>query len=135
MKKEDETDGPKVKSSKPKPLKHLDFVLTGFSKEKTDSLKKQILLLGGTVKEKVAEDTAAVISTPAAVEKSSRKIEDAESKDIHVVSEDFVDEAKEFTEAPIILIKKKSIAEWGSDPSTRVSKSIATVCLIISILI
>ncbi|XP_058807262.1 poly [ADP-ribose] polymerase [Phymastichus coffea] len=125
VKKEDVVDGPKIKG-KPRPLKHLEFVLAGFSKEKKEKLTKEILLLGGVVKTKVAEDTAAVISTPNEVEKSSSKIEDAQDKDIHVVSEDFIEEAKEFQDAPIMLIKKKSIAHWGSDPSSRVSKSIAT---------
>ena len=84
--------------------------------------------MGGNVRGSVKEDTAAVISTPAAVEAMLARIQDAQAKDIHVVSEDFVEEAKDFQDAPIILINKKSIAPWGGDPSARVSKSIATVC-------
>ena len=126
-KEEDITDGPKIKSDKPKPLKLLDFVITGKTTKSKDELMKEIILLGGNVKSKVAEDTAAVIATPADVEKMVKRIQEAQELDIHVVSEDFVEEAKGFTDAPIMLIKKKSIAPWGSDPQVRCNKSIATV--------
>ncbi|OXU23091.1 hypothetical protein TSAR_015014 [Trichomalopsis sarcophagae] len=125
VKKEDETDGPKIKG-RSGPLKHLDFVIAIKNSKKKESLTKEILLMGGAVKSKIAEDTAAVISTPEEVEKMNKIMQEAEEHDIHVVSEDFVEEAKEFKDAPIILIKKKAIAPWGSDPATRVSKSIAT---------
>lgn len=126
VKKEDETDGPKIKG-RSGPLIHLDFVVAIKNSKKKESLTKEILLMGGAVKSKVAEDTAAVISTPEEVEKMNKIIQDAEEHDIHVVSEDFVEEAKDFKDAPTMLIKKKAIAPWGSDPATRVSKSIATV--------
>lgn len=126
VKKEDETDGPKIKG-RSGPLKHLDFVIAIKNSKKKEELRKEILLMGGAVKSKIAEDTAAVISTPEEVEKMNKIMQDAEEYDIHVVSEDFVEESKEFKDAPIILIKKKSIAPWGGDPATRVSKSIATV--------
>ncbi|XP_014212183.1 poly [ADP-ribose] polymerase [Copidosoma floridanum] len=124
VKKEDETDGPKIQG-KPKPLKHLDFVITPKTKLSKDHLKKEILMLGGNVKTKVTRETAAVISTPEQVEKMPVVIQDAQDFDIHVVSEDFVEEAKEFHDTPFTLIKKKSIAPWGGDAQARVSKSVA----------
>lgn len=108
-------------------MKHLDFVITSKTIKSRDELKKEILFLGGNVKTKVSADTAAVISTADQVQKMSSQIQDAQSLDIHVVSEDFLEEAKEFVDAPYMLIKKKSIASWGSDPQTRVSKSVAKV--------
>ncbi|KAJ8686796.1 hypothetical protein QAD02_022590 [Eretmocerus hayati] len=124
VKKEDEIDGPKIQGVA-RPLMHLDFVIAIRDSKKKDALAKEIMLLGGTVKSKVAENTAAVISDSQQVEKMTSKIQAAQDLDIHVVSEDFVDEAKDFTKTPTILINKKSIAPWGSDPSARVSKSIA----------
>jgi hypothetical protein len=105
-------------------------VIVGKTTKSKDDLKREILLMGGNVKLEVSESTAAVVSTVAEVEKLSRKIEEAKNYDIHVVSEDFVEEAKEFTDTPIILFKKKSIAPWGGDPSSRISKSVATVNII-----
>ncbi|KAL7291310.1 hypothetical protein TKK_0014913 [Trichogramma kaykai] len=126
VKKEDVTDGPKVKPEKPKPLKHMEFVITGKTTKSKDELMKEILLLGGSVKTKVSKETAAVIASPTDVEKMIARVADAQDLDINVVSEDFVEEAKDFTDTPFTLIKKKSIAPWGGDPSTRISKSIAT---------
>lgn len=120
MKKEDDVDGPKVQG-KPRPLKNMQFVILGRTKKDKEELKREILLLGGTVGTKIHKDLTAVISIPKEIEKMSKRMEDIQSLDIHVITEDFVEEAKEYTEAPIILLKKKTISSWGGDINTRIS--------------
>ncbi|XP_044593172.1 poly [ADP-ribose] polymerase [Cotesia glomerata] len=124
VKKEDQVDGPKVNRG-PMPLRGMQFVIAGKTKKSKDTLTKEIMNLGGTVTSKVSDTTAAVISTEAAVEKGGKVIEDAEKLDIQVVSEDFVDEAKDYKDTPIPLITKKNIASWGGDPNARVVASLA----------
>ncbi|KAG7202334.1 hypothetical protein KM043_018664 [Ampulex compressa] len=121
VKKEDEVDTGSKIEAKPKPLKNMQFVIIGHTETNKDVLKKSILLLGGTVSTKIHENLAAVISTPKEVEKMNKKMEEAKEHDIQVISEDFVEEAKEYTEAPVMLIKKKTISSWGGDPATRIA--------------
>jgi hypothetical protein len=49
------------------------------------------------------------------VEKMNKKMEEVKCCDIQVVSEDFVDEAKDGD--AMVLISKKNISSWGSDVS------------------
>lgn len=124
MKKEDVTDGPKVDAG-PKPLKNMIFLLAGHTKKNKESMKIDILRLGGKVVTKLDENVTAVISTPNEVEKMSARIEEAKALDIHVISEDFVDEAKPLTDSAVSLLQQKSICTWGGDPTIRISKSAA----------
>ncbi|XP_076286203.1 poly-(ADP-ribose) polymerase [Lasioglossum baleicum] len=121
VKKEDEVDsGPKVQA-KPKPLKHMQFFIIGrMAKDKND-LKKEIINLGGEVSSKLHENIAAVISTQKEIDKMSARMEEAESLNIQVITEDFLEEAKEYTKPAISLIKKKTISTWGGDLSSRIN--------------
>ncbi|EFN84955.1 poly [ADP-ribose] polymerase [Harpegnathos saltator] len=119
-KEEDKVDGPKVQG-KPRPLKNMQFVILGRIEKDREELKKDILLLGGTVGTKIHKDLAAVISNPKEVEKMSKRMEDVKALDIHVITENFVEEAKEYTDAPIMLLKKKTISSWGGDINARIS--------------
>lgn len=123
-KEEDEADGPKVQG-KPRPLKNMQFIILGRTQKNKEDLKKEILLLGGTVATKIHQDLAAVISNQNEVEKMSKRMEDVKSYDIQVITEDFVEEAKEYTDAPIMLLKKKTISSWGGDINARLSNVIA----------
>ncbi|KAL0113855.1 hypothetical protein PUN28_011294 [Cardiocondyla obscurior] len=123
-KEEDETDGPKVQG-KSRPLKNMQFVILGRTKKDKEELKKEILLLGGTVTTKLHQDLAAVISNQNEVEKMNKRMEDVKSYDIQVITEDFVEEAKEYSDAPIMLLKKKTISSWGGDINARLSNVIA----------
>ncbi|XP_057321273.1 poly [ADP-ribose] polymerase-like [Microplitis mediator] len=124
VKKEDQVDGPKVNRG-PMPLRGMQFVIAGRTEKSKEALKKEIMSLGGTVGTKVSDTTAAVIANEAAIEKGGKVIEEAEKLDIQVVSEDFVDEAKDYKDTPIPLIIKKNICSWGGDPSVRVVASLA----------
>lgn len=123
-KEEDETDGPKIQG-KPRPLKNMQFIILGRTQKDKEELKKEILLLGGTVTTKIHQDLAAVISNQNEVDKMSKRMEDVKSYDIQVITEDFVEEAKEYTDAPIMLLKKKTISSWGGDINARLSNVIA----------
>ncbi|XP_012538492.2 poly [ADP-ribose] polymerase [Monomorium pharaonis] len=123
-KEEDETDGPKVQG-KPRPLKNMQFVILGRTQRDKEDLKKEILLLGGTVTTKIHQDLAAVISNQNEVDKMNKRMEEVKSHDIQVITEDFIDEAKEYTDAPIMLLKKKTISSWGGDINARLSNVIA----------
>lgn len=120
----DEADGPKIQG-KPRPLKNMQFVIIGRMKKDKEELKKEILLLGGTVTTKIHEDLAAVISNQNELEKMNKRMEDVEACNIQVITEDFIEEAKEYTDAPIMLLKNKTISSWGGDINARLSNVIA----------
>lgn len=123
MKKEEKAEGPKVQAG-PRPLKNMIFLIVGRTKTDKEALKREILLLGGKVVTKIDENVTAVISIPKEVEKMSSKIEDAKDLDIHIISEDFVEEAKLLKDsaAAVSLLEQKSICTWGGDPTIRISK-------------
>nr|CAI5827669.1 unnamed protein product [Callosobruchus analis] len=118
VKKTDETDGPRVKRELPV-LYNMEFVIVGKPSKGKDEIKREITSLGGKVVNKFSKNVMAVISTPADVEKMGSKMMEAEAEQIHVVSEDFVDEAKNNTGKIPDLVVQKSICNWGSDPSKR----------------
>lgn len=120
----EEVDGPKIQS-KPRPLKNMQFVILGRTQKDKEELKKEILLLGGTVTTKIHEELAAVISNQNELEKMNKRMEDVQACDIQVITEDFIEEAKEYTDAPIMLLKKKTISSWGGDINARLSNVIA----------
>jgi len=103
----------------------MQFVILGRTQKDKEELKKEILLLGGTVTTKIHQDLAAVISNQNEVEKMNKRMEDVKSHDIQVITEDFIEEAKEYTDAPIMLLKKKTISSWGGDINARLSNAIA----------
>ncbi|XP_012286246.1 poly [ADP-ribose] polymerase [Orussus abietinus] len=122
VKKEDQVDsGPKIQG-KPKPLKNMQFVILGRTQKDKEELKKEIAHLGGKVVTKIHDKLAAVISNPTEVGKMNKRMEEVKAQDIQVVTEDFIEEAKEFSSAPFMLIKKKSICDWGSDPQARLAE-------------
>ncbi|GAB1867984.1 Poly [ADP-ribose] polymerase [Camponotus japonicus] len=120
----EEVDGPKIQA-KPRPLKNMQFVILGRTQKDKEELKKEILLLGGTVTTKIHEDLAAIISNQNELEKMNKRMEDVQACDIQVITEDFIEEAKEYTDAPIMLLKKKTISSWGGDINARLSNVVA----------
>lgn len=123
-KEEDEADGPKVQG-RPRPLRDMQFLILGKTEKNKEELKKEILLLGGVVTTKIHQDLAAVISNQNEVDKMNKRMEEVKSHDIQVVTEDFIQEAKEYTDAPIMLLKNKTISSWGGDINARLSNIIA----------
>lgn len=125
VKKEDVPDGPKINRSGL--FKHMTFVLFGYAPHFRPAMRDAILELGGTCKSKVDENTTALISSPYAVKCNGTNVQNAKSLNVHVVSEDLIEEAKNFIGDPITLIEKHSIVSWGGDISSRISKSVASV--------
>ncbi|XP_075970335.1 poly-(ADP-ribose) polymerase [Anticarsia gemmatalis] len=107
------------------PLKNLQFFLYGKLKDKEET-KKRILKLGGLCVSKLTDTTVAVVSTKKEIQKMSPKMEEIQGMDIEVVEESFIDLIKKdgtITES-LQLIKENNIAEWGSDPATRVPQDV-----------
>lgn len=119
-KEEDDADEYKPKVEREKPaLYQMEFVILGKPPKGKDDLKKAIAKLGGKVVTKLLTHVMAVISTPEEVEKMNSRMSDAKALDIHVVPQEFVDEAPNYVGRIPELIIKKSICDWGSDPSKR----------------
>lgn len=113
---------PKVKREKP-PLYDMELVIVGYTKDEKDELKEKIKKLGGKVATKISRSTMAVIARESDVEKMVSRVEQAQVEDVHVVSKDFVDEAKDNVGKIPDLVIKKSICNWGSDVSEIKSNS------------
>ncbi|XP_059048332.1 poly [ADP-ribose] polymerase [Achroia grisella] len=110
------------------PLKNLQFFIYGISNKKSkETLKNRILKLGGLVVNKQTETLAAVISTAKEIEKLNAKMEDIKAECIEVIDESFfdlIDPEKGTVTESLRLIKENNIADWGSDPATRVPQDI-----------
>ena len=114
--KKEETLEPKIKRERP-PLYNLEFYLWKTETPK-DELKRSIEKLGGKVTSKVHSKLAAVISTPAEVERMGSKMLEIKELQIQVVPEDYVELAK--AGGAISYITSKSICDWGTDPTARI---------------
>ncbi|XP_013411414.1 poly [ADP-ribose] polymerase 1-like [Lingula anatina] len=100
-----------------KPLHNMKFVIIGRTKMSKDAITKAVNAMGGMIVSKLDKTVAACISSEAEVQKNSKKIQEAKSADVHVVSEDFLEAAKKG--GAVLMIKEKSICDWGSDPASR----------------
>ncbi|XP_072383200.1 poly [ADP-ribose] polymerase-like [Diabrotica undecimpunctata] len=109
-------------NKEPPALYDMLFVIVGKPPKGKDEIKKQILSMGGKLITKIDEKVAAIISTTQEVEKMNMRMQQAEKFDIHVVPDDFLDEAKNNVGKIADLIIEKSICEWGSDPTDRLPK-------------
>lgn len=107
---------PKVERQRP-PLYNMEMVILGHKDEK-DALKKKITSMGGKVVTKIQKSVMAVIATKDDVEKMGARVSEAQTEDVHVVSKDFLDEAKDYVGKIPELVVKKSICNWGTDVST-----------------
>lgn len=97
----------------------MEFVILGYKQEEKDELKKKITKLGGKVVTKISRSVMAVIARESDVENMGSRMEQVQVEDVHVVSKDFLDEAKDHAGKISELVKKKSICSWGSDVSCK----------------
>lgn len=93
----------------------MEFVILGKPRRGKDQIKKEITKLGGKVVTKIKNSVMAIISTTEEVEKNTSRMCEAHDENIHVVSEDFLDCAKDYNGRIPELVTEKSIASWGSD--------------------
>ncbi|XP_077994827.1 poly [ADP-ribose] polymerase 1-like [Glandiceps talaboti] len=100
-----------------KPLQDVKVALIGKLTKTNKDMTKEVETLGGTVVTKVDSNVACCISNQAEVKKMAKKMKDAKAADVHIVSEDFLENVKKGGAA--LMINKHSIATWGGDPSSR----------------
>lgn len=93
----------------------MEFVIVGRLTRDKDTIKGQITKLGGKLVSSIKPTTMAVISTEKEIEKMGSKIKQAETSQIHVVPEEFVDQAESNVGKIPELITKLSICSWGTD--------------------
>ncbi|XP_026751130.1 poly [ADP-ribose] polymerase [Galleria mellonella] len=109
------------------PLKNLQFFIYGKFKTPKEDLKHRILKLGGLVVTKLTETTAAVVSSKKEIEKMNEKMEEIKAESIEVIDESFfdlIDPENGTVKDTLRLIKENNIADWGSDPATRIPQDV-----------
>ncbi|CAF1225824.1 unnamed protein product [Rotaria sp. Silwood1] len=81
------------------------------------TIQKEVERLGGTYSSKIDENVGIVISSKDEIQKKSKKLQDAEKLNIHIVSEEFINEIK--NDRPSIIMEKCKISTWGILPHVR----------------
>ncbi|CAF2823534.1 unnamed protein product [Rotaria sp. Silwood2] len=81
------------------------------------TIQKEVERLGGTYSSKIDDNVGIVISSKDEIKKKSKKLQDVETLNIHVVSEEFLNEIK--TDRPSIIMEKCKISTWGILPHIR----------------
>uniref|UniRef100_UPI003134487B Poly-(ADP-ribose) polymerase n=1 Tax=Tribolium castaneum TaxID=7070 RepID=UPI003134487B len=114
----EENAEPKVKREAPA-LYNMEFVILGQPDMGKEELKRRIVKLGGKVVTKISGTVMAVFASKADVEKMGARMKVVQEEKIHVVSEDFIEEAPQHKGKIPELVISKSICDWGSDPTTR----------------
>lgn len=99
----------------------MNFIIAGIKSKDKKKLEEGIVKLGGKVLKSHSDENQvmAVISNKATMDadETDRLIKIAKKKNIHVVSDCFVTDAKNYAEKIPELVIKKSICDWGSDVS------------------
>ena len=115
----------KEKSENPnanKPLFNMNFSTHGKLTRKNDEIKVMLGRLGGKLQTPLNNLTIALITNEEEVEKMNKKLREAVSLDIHIISENFLDEITSTSKFEDFekLITKHKIHTCGSDLKTRV---------------
>ncbi|CAF3932114.1 unnamed protein product, partial [Rotaria sp. Silwood1] len=99
------------------PLNGYSVALIGRLSKRTSILKKQIEQLGGTTTTNIDKTVGVVISTQDEIHKGNPKIQNAQTLDIHVVPELFLDDI--LNDRPSIVMEKLKLSAWGILPHIR----------------
>lgn len=92
----------------------MEFVIFGETKNSHIDIKNKILEMGGKIGANVQCSTAAIITNDNFDPKSlEQQIEEARKHQIHLISEEYLDEVMD--NDPIKLIVEKSLCTWGKD--------------------
>ncbi|CAF0966371.1 unnamed protein product [Rotaria sordida] len=99
------------------PLNGYSVALIGRLSKRTSTLKKQIEQLGGTTTMNIDKTVDVVISTQDDINKGNPKIQNAQTLDIHVVPELFLNDI--LNDRPSIVMEKLKLSAWGTLPHIR----------------
>ena len=116
--KKEKSENPNIK----KPLFNMNFSTHGKLTRKNDEIKVVLGRLGGKLQTTLSNLTVALITNEEEVEKMNKKLKEAVSLDIHVISEKFLDEitsTTNFEEFEKLILKHK-LHTCGSDLKKRV---------------
>ena len=122
VKKEEEKSHREAKVTRQRePLYNMHVVVVGNLSTPKEELKRLITRMGGKLVTKLQEKIAVVISNAEEVEKMNKRMQEVQSYNIQVVSEDFLKAIEKGSPTDTIeKIKSMSICSWGSDPLTRI---------------
>lgn len=81
------------------------------------TIQKEVERLGGTFSTKIDDSVGIVISSQDEIQKMSKKLQDAQKLNIHIVSEEFLKDIQ--TDRPSIIMEKLKISSWGILPHIR----------------
>jgi hypothetical protein len=111
-----------------KPLMRMNFSSNGKLSLKNSQIKLIIERLGGKLVTHLDDSTVALISNLEQLDKSGKKIDQAQTLDVHVIDEKFL---QDLVDKPVDqlgniedLILKHNLATWGSDLKTRIQTCI-----------
>ncbi|CAF1311166.1 unnamed protein product [Rotaria sp. Silwood1] len=99
------------------PLNGYSVALLGRLSKRIRTLQKQIEQLGGTIATTIDKTVDVIISTQDEVQKGNKKIQDAQTCEIHIVPEQFLDDI--LNDRPSIVMEKLKISTWGILPHIR----------------
>ncbi|CAF3938965.1 unnamed protein product [Rotaria sp. Silwood2] len=99
------------------PLSGYSIALVGRLSKRTRTLQKQIEQLGGTIITTIDKTVDVIISTQDEVQKGSKKIQDAQTFEIYIVPEQFLDDV--LNGRPSIVMEKLKLSTWGILPHIR----------------
>lgn len=97
------------------PLLNMEFVQIGKLKKTKEEIEKTIKRKGGKVVAGIHNKLAAVISNEKEVQKMGTKMTEAKTKNIQVVSEEFLSDLENID--PVSSIISRNIADWGGNVS------------------
>lgn len=97
------------------PLLNMEFVQIGKLKKTKEEIEKTIKQKGGKVVAGIHNKLAAIISNEKEVQKMGTKMAEAKTKNIQVVSEEFLSDLENID--PVSSIISRNIADWGGNVS------------------
>lgn len=93
----------------------MEFVQIGKLKKTKEEIEKTIKQKGGKVVAGIHNKLAAIISNEKEVQKMGTKMTEAKTKNIQVVSEEFLSDLENID--PVSSIISRNIADWGGNVS------------------
>ncbi|CAF1030292.1 unnamed protein product [Rotaria sordida] len=99
------------------PLNDYSVALVGRLSKRTSTLQKQIEQLGATIVSTIDKTVDVIISTQDEVQKGNKRIQNAQTFEIHIVPEQFLDDI--VNDRPSIVMEKLKLSTWGILPHIR----------------